>query len=311
VVETVERARSLTDPERIRILTGRALVDPFLSVLDEFPEGAFLVEPRARGTGPVLAWAAHELVAKDPDAVLVSLHSDHLIRPLEDFRRTVLAATELASRDELLLCLGVTPDRPETGYGYIQPGPEVEVDEGLRAHRVAAFHEKPDGATATRYVDEGYLWNTGIFVWKASVLLEEIRRHAPEIAGALGYLDDGDVEGFFREVTPVSVDVAVMERSDRVGVVGALFEWDDIGAWHALYRTRRPDDGGNVILGDGMVREGSGNVVYADEGDVVLFGVDDLVVVRTGRVTLVTRRDRSADLKELLDRLPDDLREAP
>jgi mannose-1-phosphate guanylyltransferase len=311
IVDTVERARSLVPDERLRILTGRGLVEPFRSIVEDLGPEALLVEPRARGTAPVLTWAAWTVARRDPSAVLVSLHSDHLIRPLDTFRHTVLGAAAVADREDLLLSLGARPDRAETGYGYVQPGDALEAPGGLSAHRVRAFHEKPDRVTAARYVAEGYLWNTGIFVWKASVLLDEVERHAPEIAEHLPRLEEGDVERYFESVPRISVDVALMERSGRVGVVEGPFEWDDVGAWHALHRTRTPGLDGNVVLGEGLVHEGRDNVVFADEGRVVLFGVDDLVVVRSGDVTLVTRRGRSADLKDLLDHLPPEYRESP
>ncbi len=297
------RARVLTEAPRVRILAGEHLVGPFRRVLPELGDDAYLVEPMARGTCPVLAWAAWELERRDPDAVLVSLHADHLIRPVEEFRRTVEAAAALAARDGLLLTVGVSPDRVETGYGHIQPGEALDAPGGVTARRVAAFHEKPDRETAERYTREGYLWNTGIFVWKASVFLEELRRWAPEVAEHLPLLEDEGPEAYFRAVPTTVVDRAVMERSDRVAYVEATFAWDDVGSWGSLPRSREPDEAGNVSEGQVRVVDGAGNVAWADEGRVVLWGVEDLVVVRTGEVTLVMPRDRAPALKDLLGRL--------
>ncbi|MBW3535800.1 MAG: mannose-1-phosphate guanylyltransferase, partial [Gemmatimonadetes bacterium] len=210
-----------------------------------------------------------------------------------------------ARREGVLVTVGVEPDRPETGYGYIQPGTSLGGD----AWRVGAFHEKPDEATARSYAEAGYLWNTGIFVWSAATFLGEVRRHAAEIAPHLERLEGGDVHGFFDAVEPVSVDVAVLERSERVAVVRATFDWDDVGTWASLARGHEPDEGGNVRVGGGTVVDGRGNVVYADGAPVVLWGVDDLVVVRTEGMTLVTKREMAADLKELLSRLPSPLRD--
>lgn len=303
VVDTVERARALVDDAHIRILAGEHLATPFRAAMPDLPEASYLVEPEARGTCPVLAWAAWEVVRQDPDAVLVSLHSDHLIRPLEAFVDTVGAAARLARAQDLLVTVGVTPDRIETGYGHIQPGEALDAGAGMRAFRVAAFHEKPDATTARRYVDAGYLWNSGIFVWKASVFLDEVARHAPEVASCLPVLEQEGPSAFFRAVPVSVVDTAVMERSDRVACVGATFAWDDVGSWEALGRTRDADEHGNVVVGDGRAVASSGNVVFSEGGRVVLFGVSDLVVVRTGEVTLVLPRDRAADLKALLREL--------
>ena len=306
IADTVERALHLVPDERIRILAGDHLAGPFRTVLDDFPESGYWIEPRARGTAPVLAWAAWKLARLDPEAVMVSLHADHRIEPVEAFEETVRTAVEIARRDGLLLSLGVEPDRIETGYGHIEPGEPLASAGAAEAFRVQAFHEKPDAGTAQRYVDAGYLWNTGIFIWKASVLLEELERHAPEVAEHLPLLVHGD-DGFF-DAVPVSViDRAVMERSDRVGVVRATFSWDDVGSWEALGRTRDADDDGNVVLGSGRLVDARENIVFSEDGGrVVVFGADDLIVVRTADTTMVLPRDRAADLKTLLSRLEDD-----
>lgn len=303
IVDTVERARSLVPDDHIRILAGAHLATPFREALPDLAPEAYLVEPAARGTCPVLAWAAWEVARLDPNAVLVSLHSDHLIRPLEAFQDTVAAAAAVARTEGMLVTVGIEPDRVETGYGHIQPGMALPAPQGAEAFRVAAFHEKPDAATARRYVDAGYLWNSGIFVWKASVFLDEVRAHAPEVAECFPILEREGPEAFFSAVPTCVVDKAVMERSDRVACVRATFAWDDVGSWEALARTRDKDATGNVILGDGASVQGAGNVIFADGGRVVLFGVNDMVVVRSGDTTLVLPRDRAADLKVLLKEL--------
>lgn len=309
IVDTVERALKVAERDRIRILTGAHLVHPFQAALPQLPDSAYWVEPRARGTGPVLAWAAHQVAAQDPDGVLISLHADHLIDPDEALSALLPRAAALASDEDLLLTLAVPPDRPETGYGWIRPGEPIRDEAGLRAWRVGAFVEKPDLPTAQRYLREGYLWNSGIFVWSARRFLEEVHRHAPEIAPHLAHLDRGEVEAYFQEVSPISVDEAVLERSGRVGTVEATFRWDDVGSWASLSRARSGDEAGNVTVGETHAVQAGGNVVWAEDGPVVLFGVDDLVVVRTGGITVVARKDRSPDWKELVARLPERLRE--
>lgn len=309
IVDTVDRALGLVPRERLRILTGEHLVGPISTVLSGPSDDLFLVEPAARGTAPVLAWAAHELASRDPEAVLVSLHSDHVIEPLDALHRVLDGAARLAREERLLVTVGAEPDRPATGYGYVRPGEPLESPRGVDAFRVDSFVEKPDAATARRYLGEGYLWNTGIFVWRADVFLEQVRRWAPEVAEHLPLLDAGDVEGFFGAVRSITVDVAVLERSDRVATIRAPFRWDDVGSWGALPRTLPRDAGGNVSVGDVHLVEASDNTVVSEDGSVVLFGVEDLVVVRTSTVTLVTRRDRAPDLKRLLTRLPPELRD--
>jgi mannose-1-phosphate guanylyltransferase len=308
IAETLDRARRLVSDDRIRILAGADLTERFRAALPDLPGTAYLVEPAARGTAPVLAWAAWTLLREDPDACMVSLHADHEVDPEEAFAARILEAVELAQREGLLVTIGVEPDRPETGYGYIQPG--AALPGPVRgAARVAAFHEKPDAETAARYLDEGFLWNTGIFVWRADVLLEEIRTHAPEVARALPRLETGDVPGFFEACVPVTVDVAVLERSERVAVLTATFRWDDVGSWASLPRTRPGDEAGNVAVGRLTAVDSRDNVVFAEGGAVVLFGVADLIVVRTDDVTFVTHRDRAPELKSLVAALPPNLQD--
>ena len=301
IVDTFERARALVPDERIRILAGQHLVEPFQGVLADVPEACYWIEPRARGTAPVLAWAAWKLRALDPDAVMISLHADHLIRPVEALVETVEIAVQVAAREGRLVAVGVEPARVETGYGHIEPG-ETLPGYGGRAHLVGAFHEKPDGPTAERYTESGFRWNTGIFVWKASVLLDEIERCAPDLASCLPLIDEDDAAFFDR--CPVEViDRAVMERSERVATVDASFEWDDVGSWEALARTGEKDARGNVMVGNGVTVDGSDNIVFAEGGEVVVLGASDLIVVRTPDRVVVLPRARVGEIKELVAEL--------
>lgn len=302
IVDTVRRAERLVGAGRVRLVTGAALVEPFRSVLPGYTEAHFWVEPVARSTGPALAWAAARIAAEDPEGVMVSLHADHLIRPFEAFAGTVERAVAAARQRHALVCLGIRPDRPETGYGYIEPG--AEKGPGVRA--VRRFVEKPDADTARRYLESGeYLWNSGIFVWRAADLLAAIRRHTPEIADALAALGPtgGGAEEFFHGVEPISVDVGVLERADNVEVAPGDFAWDDVGTWTALARTREADADGNVTAGRVAAVEARDNIVWSEDGRVVLFGVEDLVVVRSGGETLVTRRDLAPELKRAISRI--------
>ena len=308
IVDAVERALALSDGDRVRILTSAPLQAPFARVLPSLGPEAYWLEPLSRGTGPALAWAAWRMLREDPHAVMVSLHADHVIRPLETFARLVADAVQLAREWGVLVTVGAPPSRPDPGFGYIQPGAPLETTGGSEAYRVEAFHEKPTPALAADYLGRGYLWNTGIFVWTARTFLEEIGIHAPEIARALPLLEEDGPAAFFETVPTISVDVAVLERSSRVAVARADFEWDDVGSWEAVARSRPSDPLGNVAAGEAYVVDSSRNVVFAEGGPVVLFGVEDLVVVRTGRVTMVTTRERSPDLKDLLARLPEPLR---
>ena len=299
IVDTVRRAERLVGAPNVRLLTGADLVEPFRSVLPDYPMERFWVEPVPRSTGPALAWAAHRIAGEDPNGVMISLHADHLIRPFEAFAATVERAVRAARERRCLVCVGIRPDRAETGYGYVELGEEAAPG----VHAVRRFVEKPDAETAATYVASGrHLWNTGIFVWRAADLLDAVRGLSPEMGAALPALEPGGdgVEAFFDRVEPVSVDVGVLERAANVEVAVGEFTWDDVGTWGALARSREPDEAGNVASGDVALVEAYDNIVWSEDGRVVLFGVDDLVVVRSGDEVLVTRRDLAADLKRAL-----------
>ncbi|MCI0435068.1 MAG: NTP transferase domain-containing protein [Gemmatimonadetes bacterium] len=304
--QTIERIQPLVPADRLRILTGSSLAEPVLAALPGMGRENLLLEPRARGTAPVLAWAAHEIERIDPGAIMVSLHADHVIAPEAEFRSLLDAVARVAAAQQRLFTIGAVPTRPETGYGYIRAG--ARITETPATFEVGAFVEKPDRETAETYIREGCYWNTGIFVWPAALMLEELRRHTPEIAPHFDRLDDGDVAGFFERVPSITIDVGLLERSRRVAVAAATFDWDDVGAWNAVARTRATDPAGNVAIGDVHLVDARDCIVWGEAGPIVVFGAEGMVIVQTGRVTLVATRERAPDLKSLLDRLPDHLR---
>ena len=305
ILQTVERILPLVPVDHIRVLTGAALAAPILDAVPQLGAEHLMLEPRARGTAPVLLWAAHALAASDPNSVMVSLHSDHVIEPDDAFRVALARAAELSVRHQRLFTIGATPTRPDTGYGYIKPGSALP--EAGDAHIVDRFVEKPDRAKAERYIADSYLWNTGIFIWPTRLLLDEIGRHTPELADLLPLLDRGDVAAFFERAPTLSIDEGVLERSSAVGVLRAAFRWDDVGAWDAVGRNRAADEHGNVAEGDAHFVNAQNCIAWADEGSIVAFGTNDLVIVRTRGITFVAPRERTPDLKRLLAELPDRL----
>jgi mannose-1-phosphate guanylyltransferase len=233
---------------------------------------------------------------------MICVHADWAIGDDDGFRLTLKRAAAAAASHTSLITVGIVPTRPDPGYGYIAPGRTVAP--GVFA--VDKFVEKPDRKRAEQMVRDGYLWNSGMFVWRVGDFLEEIRQHAPEVAPALEAAGPtANAEMFFARARPVSVDVGVLERSRRVLVLPGDFGWDDVGTWAALRRVRRLDAEGNAIHGPAHTREAHGNVVYAEGNAVVLYGVSDLVVVTRDGVTMVTTVDRSVDLKTLVESLPE------
>jgi len=309
IAQTIERAEALTPPAKVLIVAGQRLRDRLKRHLPQLPADQFLLEPQAKGTAPALAWAAHEIVrrADEPErTVMISLHSDHVIRPLDRFTDDLGRAVEAAGRLDRLLTVGIKPTRPETGYGYIQVGEPL----GSDALEVKRFVEKPDEVTAKRYLDEGgFLWNSGMFVWRPQVLLAELSAHTPEVDRNMKRLWSDDVDGFFANVPSLTIDHGLMERSSNIAVVEAGFAWDDVGAWDALLRVGEPDANGNVVVGTGHVVECNDSVVWAEDGPVIAFGLSDIVLVRASGITFAMSRTRAAALKDLLAALPPELRD--
>ena len=304
--ETVDRLTDLVPRSRILVVTGAAIAAA-LSERLELDPGNVLVEPRAASTGPALVWATAEAARRDPSATVLSLHADWAVGDKAAFVRTAEAALLAARTNDRLITVGIVPSRPETGYGYIVSGEALESG----ARRVARFTEKPDSATALDLLAAGALWNSGLFAWTARRLVTEVERHTPEIGPHLVRLAEGDVAGFFRDVTPVSIDVGVLERSDAVAVVPGNFAWDDVGTWEALSRVRLRDALGNVAVGPAVLRDSSDCIVWSEGIPVVLNGVRDLVVVTANGRILVMDRSRAADLKRCVDALPAEIRDLP
>jgi mannose-1-phosphate guanylyltransferase len=304
--ESIDRLAGFIPPERTLIVTGPALA-PLLSRQLHFDPANVLIESRAASTGPALVWATWEARRRDPDAALLSLHADWVVGDPAAFVRSAEAALATARAHDRLVTVGVVPSRPETGYGYIVPGPPLD----RIARTVARFAEKPDAGTALDLMAGGALWNTGLFAWTATRLLAEVQAHTPEISRHLARLEAGDIPGFFRDVTAISIDVGVLERSELVAVVPGHFDWDDVGTWEALARVRPRDRNGNVSAGQTVLHDSQDCIVWSETTPVVLSGVRDLVVVEANGRILVMARSAAADLKRVLDGMPAAIRELP
>jgi mannose-1-phosphate guanylyltransferase len=302
--EAVARLEGLVPRERVLVVTGASLA-PKLQQRLGLDAANVLVEPRAASTGPALVWATWEAARRDPDAEVLSLHADWAVEDPAAFRRTADAALRAARTHDRLITVGMVPSRPETGYGYIVPAQQLDSD----VWTVGRFSEKPDAATALDLMTAGALWNSGLFAWTAARLLEEIGRYTPEVAAPLPALGRGDVGAFFRDVTPISIDVGLLERSRAVAVVKGAFAWDDVGTWEALSRVRPKDARGNVLVGPAVAADASDCIIWSERDTVVVHGVKDLIVVQAHGRILVMPRERAPDMKVLLDGLPSDVRE--
>ncbi|MEO7998014.1 MAG: sugar phosphate nucleotidyltransferase [Gemmatimonadaceae bacterium] len=302
--DTLNRLTTLAPPERTLVLTNATLRTQVAALAPTLPAENIIPEPQPAGTCAALAWAAHTIAKRDGrDAVMVCVHADWAIRDVDGYRATLARAAELAYRRQALVTVGIVPERPDPGFGYIRPGEALGDD----VFKVDKFEEKPDRTRAALLVSEGCLWNSGIFAWRVGDLLDEINALTPEVAPALAKYGD-DLVQFFANVKPIAIDVGVLERSQRVMVIPGAFGWDDVGTWSALSRVREQDAHGNTLQGRTHVLGATNNVVFSEGSAVVLYGVDDLVVVVREGLVLVTTVDKATDLKALLDSLPADLR---
>lgn len=299
LVQAVERLAGLVPSERVLILTGPFLVDRVAAALPHVPPRQILAEPRAASTAPPLVWAAQWIARQDPDAQMLSLHADWAVGDDRAFRAAATRALAAARQHDVLVTVGVKPERNETGYGYIVPGKPMG-----RVRRVQRFVEKPTAARAAALRRRGALWNTGLFAWGVERFLSEAKTHARELRRGLPALAAGDVVRFFAAVQAAAVDVAVLERSQRLAVVAGAFAWDDIGSWDALLRIRPTDARGNVVVGNVTLGDDvRGSVIWAEGEHLAVLGVEDMVVVRANGHTLVMPTGRADRLKQLVQRL--------
>jgi mannose-1-phosphate guanylyltransferase len=293
LAQTADRAAFA---DELLVVTREAFAE---TAAEHVPEASILVEPDPKDTGPALVYAAHAARERYGDCVLLALPADHHVAG--DFETTARTACEAALETAGLVTIGVEPDRPATGYGYIEPAREP-----TRGHAtpVASFREKPDAETAAALVDAGCLWNAGMFAWTPDTFLSAARESP--LAALVDALDDGDAAGGYDAVDPVSVDYAVMERTDRAFVVPADFAWDDLGAWDALARLVDADADGNAVLGDALTIDASGTVLASDDKHVSVVGVEDLVVAAFDDRVLVVPKDDAQRVRDVVDALQRD-----
>ncbi|QDT28178.1 mannose-1-phosphate guanylyltransferase [Gimesia panareensis] len=314
IQETVTRCRPLSQADQTWIATNATLAPEIQRQLPQLNPEHILVEPVPRNTAPCIGLAAIHLLKQDPEATMLVVSSDHVIRPASGFQQTVQHAVNLIDEDsETLVLIGVPPNVPATGYGYIQTGAEISPATGP-GMKVAAFKEKPDLETAQQYLDSGeYLWNCGIFVWKAQTLLQALKKYEPEmhsalnrIAASIGTPEYATVLAEeFASMKSISIDYAILEHSrESLAVVPAEFEWDDVGNWSTLQKYFPTDENGNTVVGLHCGIKTSDSIIRTtDDHLVATFGVSHCLIVHTPDATLIAPRDDEAAIKDLVNAL--------
>ncbi len=314
LTETFERLTPLVEPGAIYVMTAAQYTESTRQHLPSLPASNIITEPQGRGSAPAIGLAALHLWRRDPEAVMACLPADHHIAEPERFRR-VLAAAEQVAQQGHLVTLGIKPDCPHTGYGYIEIGDKLTEEGEFEVHRVQQFTEKPDEQTARVFVADGrHFWNSGMFIWRASAILEEITKHLPQLHECLSDVDcvlgtseeRAVLERTWPGVEKETIDFGVMEKANDVVAIPVEMGWSDIGSWASLVDLLPADGDGNAVVGTHLGLDTRNCVLYGPRRLIATVGVENLIVVETEDAILVCPLDRAEEVKTLVDRLDEE-----
>lgn len=306
---TVERISLLVNMKDIFISTNKDYKKLVLEQLPGIPEENILCEPVGRNTAPCIGLGAIHMAEKYNDALMIVLPSDHLIKYTKMFVNTLSEGCEIAEKESNLVTIGITPDYPETGYGYIKFNPEISDGHAFGVDR---FVEKPTLEKAKEYLEtEEYLWNSGMFVWKVSTILSNIQKFMPdmfyglkEIKESIGKENqDFVLESVFSSFKSVSIDYGIMEKANNIYIMPGTFGWDDVGSWLAVERIRKTNDSGNVVDGNIITVDCKNNIIQGNEKLIATVGIQDMIIVDTEDATLICDKGSAGDIKKVLDNL--------
>ncbi len=312
---TLDRIEAQVPHERTWVITGAPHREQAIHQLPELAPEQIVGEPQGRDTAACIGLGAALIARDDPNAVMIVMPADHVIEPVQEFRRAAHAAEQLAeTHPNALITFGIPPTFPATGYGYIHRGAQRDQRQGITAYHVNAFKEKPKFEVAERYVASGeYYWNSGIFVWKAATILAELKTHKPKLIECINRIVDvwgtpRQDEVFLYEYAnaeKISIDFAVMENAKEVLVVQAPYQWDDVGSWLALERRNPQDAEGNTVQANHLGIKTSRCVVVSDDPQhlIATIGINDLIIIKDGDATLITTRQEEGTVKEIVDLL--------
>jgi len=305
---TVERILPLVDMEDVFIATNECYRHLVRQQLPQIPEENILCEPVGRNTAPCIGLGAEHIAKKHGDALMMVLPSDHLIKLEDVFRQTLADACEIAGQGENLVTLGITPDYPETGYGYIK----FKNAESGKALSVERFVEKPDLQTAKEYLASGqYLWNSGMFIWKVSSILNNIKRFLPDMYDGLETIEhaigtsreDKVLHDTFGDLESVSVDYGIMEKANNIYTLAGNFGWDDVGSWLAVERIQPVSEDGNAVTGNVVSVNTRNCIIQGTDKLIATVGLEDVIVVDTADALLICRKENAGEIKKVLEAL--------
>ena len=261
-----------------------------------------LAEPCARNTLPAIAWAVSKINTKNPDAIVGVFASDHAIDNQAAFLQAWQTA-ELAAQDDYLVLLGIKPHEPATGYGYIKPSNQLSYDSELPIRRVAQFVEKPNSEKAAVFVQDGYLWNSGMFVFKASAFMAMLQAYQPEMTVQLARMDEANFAETYANFDNISMDYGLAEKAEKVAVVPVDMAWSDLGSWDSIYQKQQKDADSNVIHGDVFAQDTTNSLLWSSSSLLATAGLNNIVVIQTADATLICDRSRTEEIKTLVARV--------
>ncbi|MCX6149786.1 MAG: mannose-1-phosphate guanylyltransferase [Ignavibacteriales bacterium] len=309
IQETVFRLDGLIKNENIFIITNKIQKKAIKNHLPEIPSQNIIDEPFGKNTAAAIGLASLIIEKKCEDAVMITLPADHIIKEKNEFQKTIRNAAEFAYKSKGLLTIGINPTRPETGYGYIQVD-ESPLEDSI--YKVLTFAEKPNYATAVRFIESGdFLWNSGMFIWRVDSILREIDKYMPELSDGLKVIQpEIDTLKFKKTLTKVygqlksiSVDYGIMEKSSIVYLISGSFSWSDVGSWEEVFQLSTKDGEGNAIPSCNYTQNSSDSYVYSPKKFVALIGVENLIVIDTKDALLVCKRDQAQAVKNVVDYL--------
>jgi mannose-1-phosphate guanylyltransferase len=309
IQDTISRLKGLIADENIFIITNKTQKAEIVSQLSHIPENNIIEEPFGRNTAACIGLASVIIEKKDKDAVTIILPADHIIKETEIFHRILTQAAEFAYQSNGLVTIGIPPTRPETGYGYIQIDDNKVVD---NIFKVLTFAEKPNYATAVRFVESGdFMWNSGMFIWKTQAILDEFKKYLPELTAGLeaiskdiGTADyEKTLSNIYGVLRSISIDYGIMEKSKLVYLIKGEFSWSDVGSWEEVYQLTEKNQEGNAIIGNTYTDRTVDSYIYSPDKFTAVIGAENLIIINTDEALLVCRRDQCQDVKKIVDHL--------
>lgn len=309
IQDTVKRLNGLVKQENIFVITNKIQKLRVKEQLPNIPVENIIDEPFGKNTAACIGLASILVKSKNQEAVTITLPSDHLIKDDQQFRECLSTAADFAYKSNGLVTIGITPTRPETGYGYIQFD-EDGVDKNV--FKVLTFAEKPNLATARRFIESGdFLWNSGIFIWRVDAILNEIKKYLPDLYDGLLTLEpaistpdfEKQLVQVYGQLKSISIDYGVMENSDNVYLTKADFYWNDVGNWEAVYEISEKNEEGNALIGDVYTQNTFGSYIFSPRKFTATIGVENLIVINTNEALLVCHRNNAQDVRQIVDYL--------